>query len=160
MDLEKELPWRQWFLDRLGWTEVLRDEELSKGWVLTKYCKKFKTVIGAKYSWCGMSLATALDSCGYQYPEACERAEEWKTCGLPIAWKTVGIPKGAIVVIKHPLGGHHVTTSDEDHTPGEIRIACLGGNQGNAIKRSIYNVSGKEHGHDEVVAVRMPIQKI
>ena len=127
-----ELPWREWFLARLGWTEFDHDGELSKGWHLTKDCKGYKTVIGLEHAWCGMSLATALNSCGYAYPVACESAAAWRGYGTPIDWKARGIPKGAVVVVRGE--SFHVATADRDHDPAPAYVDLLGGNQDNAIK--------------------------
>ncbi|MGZ3796484.1 MAG: transglycosylase SLT domain-containing protein [Pseudobdellovibrionaceae bacterium] len=144
---EVETPWRDWFIGRKGWSEFSHDKELSKGWSLTKNCKNFKTVIGKEHAWCGMSLATALNSCGYKIPEQCETALKWKEYGTPIDWKIKGIPKGAIVV----LATSHVTTSDKNHAPGEYVVNCLGGNQGNSINVTNYSLSN-------VAAVRWPVK--
>lgn len=144
-----DTPWLDWFKARIGWTEFTHDKELSKGWKLTKHCKNFTTVIGKIHSWCGMSLATALNSCGYKYPPQCETAFHWKEYGTPIDWKRVGIPKGAIIVFDHS----HVALSFRDHKPGEQVAECLGGNQSNAIRVTKYDIND-----NPISAVRWPVR--
>ncbi len=152
-----QIPWRGWFLARLGWTEFDHDKELSLGWPLVGL-PQYHTVIGSEHAWCGMSLATALHSCGYPYPKGAAGAANWIHFGHAIDWKTTGIPLGAIIVIRHVSGAHHVTTANRSHSAGEKLAECLGGNQGNAIKVSTFNVSGNVHGHDEIVYVGMPLK--
>ncbi len=148
-------PWRDWFKARLGWTEVKHDMELSKGWPLVGL-PQFHTVQGKTHAWCGMSLATALHSCGYKFPRGAAGAKNWIDSGHPIDWHTSGIPKAAIVCIRHHSGDHHVTTANRAHAEGEAVLEALGGNQGDSIKVSSYNVMGNAHGHDEIVWVCWP----
>jgi hypothetical protein len=150
-------PWRDWFLARLGWTEFNHDKELSLGWPLVGL-PGYKTVIGPDHAWCGMSLATALHSCGFKIPNSAAWAPVWDHYGTPIDWKTKGIPMGAIIRIRHPGGGAHVTTANRDHAPGEMLIDCLGGNQGDSIKVSRFDVEGNAHGHDEIASVCWPVE--
>lgn len=150
-------PWRDWFLSRLGWTEFDHDAELSKGWPLVKL-PQFHTVIGILHAWCGMSLATALHACGYKIPAGAAGAQNWDGYGESIDWKKNGIPRGAVVRIRHHTGGAHVSTADRDHAPGEQVAQLLGGNQGNGIRVSVFNVSGVANGHDEVAYVGWPVK--
>ncbi len=150
-------PWRDWFLARKGWTEFNHDKELSKGWPIVGLAQ-FHTVIGKAHAWCGMSLATALHEDGFAIPHGAAGAANWDHYGTPIAWKTEGIPQGAIVRIRHKDGGAHVTTADRDHKPGEDILDALGGNQGDSIKVSRFDVSGNAHGHDEIVYVGWPVK--
>lgn len=156
IDSELSYPWRDWFVARLGWTEFTHDKELSVGWKLTKYCKSYKTVIGEEHAWCGMSLATALDSCGYAYPEQCETASEWDKYGEAIDRSKDGIPQGAIITIRHANGGRHVTTANRRHEVGEAVLEALGGNQSSSINITTYSLAP---GRDSIVAVRWPVKK-
>lgn len=146
-----EMPWRTWFLERLGWTEFDHDKELAKGWKATGL--DYKTVIGTKYAWCGMSLATGLLGGGYKIPKSSFRAAAWDGYGIKVDFQKVGIPKGAVVTIRHNSGGRHVTTANRDHSPGEKVLEALGGNQGNAINVTKYSL---KPGHDTVVWVGLP----
>lgn len=145
-------PWRDWFKARLGWTEFDHDHELSKGWKYTHHCKHYTSVIGADHAWCGMSLATALTENGYKIPVNCESAAGWIGYGT----KIVGaFPKGAVVVIQHHTGGHHVTTANRDHKNGEAILEALGGNQNSSIKVSNFIRSPE---HDKIVWVGWPVK--
>lgn len=144
---KSETPWLDWFIDRLGWTEYTHDKELSKGWALSKYCKNYKTVIGKEHSWCGISGAMAMQSCGYKYPLQCETAFEWIKYGTPIDWKKDGIPRGAIIVLKES----HLCFCFEDHKPGPQPIKRIGGNQNSSV-----NV--KDCYESDIYAVRWPVK--
>lgn len=148
-------PWRDWLIVRKGWTEFDHDVELSKGWPLVGL-PQYKSVIGTVHAWCGMVLATDLHECGYKFPKGAAGARNWDKYGTPINWKVDGIPMGAIVRIEHVTGAH-VTTADRDHNPGELILDALGGNQSNSINVTRFSVSGRAHGHDEIVWVGWPI---
>jgi len=149
----KSMPWRDWFLDRLGWTEFSHDKELSKGW---KYCGlSYTSVIGRTHAWCGMSLATGLIEAGYAIPKGSAGARNWDKYGTPIDFKKDGIPMGAIVTLKHNKGNRHVTTANRNHKPGEDVVECLGGNQQNSVNVTKYSL---KPGKDTLIAVRWPIK--
>ncbi len=150
------LPWREWFKQRIGWTEFDDDKELSKGWVLTKNCKNYTTVIGNDQAWCGMSLASALNSSGYSYPVECEAAASYRSYGTAIDFDQNGIPLGAIVVIKHISGSYHVTTANRIHKAGEKVVEGLGGNQSNSINVTTFQLDPQNPKHDTIAAVRWP----
>lgn len=150
------MPWRDWFLARVGWTEFDHDKELSKGWALCGL-PQYHSVIGSMYAWCGMSLATALHASGYAIPKSAAWAPNWDHYGTPIDWKKVGIPKGAVIRIKH-ITGAHVTTANRDHVAGELVIEALGGNQHDSVNITTFNVSGNAHGHDEIAYVGWPVK--
>lgn len=139
----------KWFEDRLGWNEhnPQQSAELSKGWALTKYCKKFTTVEGNTFAWCGMSKATAHKAAGLKYPEQCETAAQWIGSGIAYDWKKTGIKKGSTVV----LGTHHVTTAHADAPVGAKTVPCIGGNQSDSINVTNYATS-------EISYVGMPIK--
>ena len=134
--------WVNWFEQRLGWTEFDHDKELSRGWRLTSDCKSFRTVVGEEHAWCGMSLATALDDNGWQYPEECEAAIAYAKYGVKVAPETLY----AIAVIEHASGKHHVAIWMGDRM-------ILGGNQDNKI------CVKKMADSDRVIAWRWPIRK-
>lgn len=146
-------PWRQWFLDRLGWTEFDHDKELSVGWKFTNV-PSYPTVIGAHYAWCAESLNFALATTGYQYSHDAG-AISFVGVGTSVDWKTKGVPLAAIVVIEHPDGEHHVTTANRDHKPGELILEALGGNQNNSICVEIFKVSPGNH---KILYVGMPVK--
>lgn len=153
----RALPWRDWLVYRKGWTEFDHDKELSKGWPLVGL-PQYTTVIGTEHAWCGMVLATALNEYGYKIPHGAAGAANWDHYGTPVEWKKFGVPKGAIVRIRHAGGGAHVTTSDRDHEAKETILDALGGNQSNAINVTRFNVSGNANGHDEIIYVGWPVK--
>lgn len=140
---------KKWFMDRLGWSEnnAEQNKELAKGWVLTKYCKAFKTCQGSEHAWCGMSMATAMKSAGYKYPEQCETAYEWAKYGTQHDWKSFGIPEGAIIV----HDSSHVNMCYQTMAKGGKSVMCIGGNQADKISIKSYSVSG-------IRAVRLPVK--
>jgi hypothetical protein len=150
-------PWRDWFLARMGWTEFNHDKELSLGWPLVGL-PQYTSVIGSIHAWCGMSLATALHSCGFAIPKGAAWAPSWDNYGTPIDWRKVGIPQGAIVRIRHANGGAHVTTADKPMHPADRLLYALGGNQSDSIRVSVFDISGNIHGHDEIAHVCWPVK--
>ncbi len=152
------MPWRDWFLARKGWNEKneANNKALSKGWSIVGL--GFHDINGAVHAWCGMSLATALHENGFKIPHGAAGAANWDNYGIPIDWKKGGIPQGAVVRIKHAHGGAHVTTADRDHMPSEDVLDALGGNQGDSIKVSHFDVSGNAHGHDQIEWVGWPVK--
>lgn len=156
MDIQS-IPWRDWFLSRLGWTEFNHDAELSKGWPLVGL-PQYHTVIGVAHAWCGMSLATALHSAGYKIPVGAAGAANWDSYGTRIDWKLKGIPRGAIVRIRHFTGGAHVTTANRFHEAHPLTLEALGGNQADSIKVSVFDVSGNSNDRDQIMHVCWPVK--
>lgn len=144
-------PWVDWFIARKGWTEFDHDAELSKGWKYTNV-PEYKTVIGANYAWCAQALNTALEINGYKGTKDAS-AISFQYYGNACSYLI-----GAIAVIQHVSGAHHVTTfagwKDQTNKIGYF----LGGNQQNSICVAEYNVSGNANGHDEIIALRWPIK--
>lgn len=149
------LGWRQWFLDRMGWTEFDHDKELSQGWQYTNV-PNYKTVVGSVYAWCAESLGLALIVNGYTSSHDAS-ALSYVTYGTEVLYLKSGIPMGAIVVIEHASGGHHVTTANRDHKVGELVVEGLGGNQDNEICVEKFVIDPKVQEHHKVLAVRWPV---
>lgn len=142
--------WVEWFRSKIGWTEFDHDIELSKGWKYTGL--NYDTVIGSARAWCAMSLCTALEESGLKSSKSAA-ARSFSTWGQPCSFQF-----GAILPIRHAHGNHHVTIflgwKDEE----KKLCFCLGGNQGNSINISVYNLSGNKNGHDELItSPRWPI---
>lgn len=153
------MPWRQWFVDRLGWNEgnPANCAALEKGWKYTNV-PGYRGIKGRDRAWCAMAVCTALEENGYKSSRDAAAAS-YDDYGTPINFKKDGIPKGAIVTIRHASGGRHVTTANRNHAPGERWLEGLGGNQMDSIRVSTYDVSGNDNGHDQIVAVRWPVKK-
>jgi hypothetical protein len=144
-------PVRQWFIDRLGWTEQDHDKELAKGWIYTQL-KNFKTVIGISNAWCAMAVNTALVTNGY-VGTGDAGADSFIGYGPQVEPQ-----EDAICVIRHVSGRFHVTLFskwvDKEKKIGRF----LGGNQNDSICYADYNVSGNKSGRDELISCCMPIK--
>lgn len=149
-DSNKEDPGFQFLLDRRGFNEVGRGTlEILKWWAFSYWCKEFTSIVGAANAWCGITQAAAEHAAGREYPKVCEGASDWIGTGVRHNWKQLGIPKNAIVVIRHRVGkGYHVTRSFRDHGIFEKYFEGLGGNQNNEL-----NVKKFYHIDEEVVWV-------
>lgn len=146
-----DAPWMNWLKSRLGWTEFDHDKELSKYWGLSGL--DYKTVIGSNNAWCALSANAALDEYGYKgshKPNATSLLNVGNACD----------PKyGCLIIIEHTDGSHHVTFFNK-WIDEKARIAeCLGGNQSNSIRYSLYNLSGKKNNHDTLMGARWPVKK-
>lgn len=146
--------WIEQAMTMLGWTEFDHDKELSVYWKWTNV-PYYKTVIGTNYAWCALFVGACLELAGIKGSRDAG-ADSYIDWGKPCDFWF-----GAICPIRHASGGHHVTFFlywiDESKRIG----AFLGGNQGNAVNVSIYNVSGNASGNDEIVngKPRWPIGK-
>jgi hypothetical protein len=152
-DPTDEPVWVKWFEDRLGWNETKNDKELSKGWKYTNV-PFYKSVKGKDRSWCAMSLCTALEESGYEGTHDAAAAS-FSFCGVKC-----GFIKGALLPIRHKNGGRHVNIFLYWVDEKQKLAMCLGGNQGNAISKAVFNLSGNDAGHDEIVnGPRWPSKK-
>lgn len=152
METKLNAPWVKWFDDRIGWTEFTHDKELSKGWKYTNV-PSYKTVIGSNYAWCAMALCTALEENGYKGTKNAA-AKSFVSLGLPCE-----LVDGAIVVIKHTSGRHHVTLFNGWFNKEKKLMLGKGANQSNAVNVTKFNVSGNKNGCDEIIAIRWPVRK-
>lgn len=150
--MNKEAPWMDWMSARLGWNETKNDKALAKYWKYTTYTAGIKdqTVRGKKYAWCAMTINAALFESGYKGNRSAA-AKSFINFGLECKPKL-----GAIIVMRHVGGGHHVTFFKSWFDEKKKIAYCLGGNQGNSLKVSMYDLSGNKKGHDEIVACRWP----
>lgn len=137
--------WVTWLLERLGWTEFSHDTSLAKGWRLVGLA--YTTVIGKSRAWCGMGLATAFDSGGIKPPLRAAAASSWQHFG-----EVCGFISGAVLCLRHATRKNfHVTVFLYWVDEKKNLAACLGCNQNNGIRITVYNLSGNDNGHDEVI---------
>ncbi len=83
--------------------------------------------------WCGCFLAEIMAESGLPYPGESAAAVSWCKWG-----HHVDLQVGAVVVFEWSSGGHHVaicTAINDD----ENWVKCLGGNQSNMVKESIFD---------------------
>lgn len=136
--------WIEFMFAREGWTEFDHDKELSKDWPLVGL--DYKTVIGTSHAWCGMEAYAALHFAGYKGPRGAAGAANWRTWGDSCEWLC-----GAALPMRHASGGAHITFFLAWADRLKKLALCIGGNQNNAVRVSLYNLSGNRNGHDEVV---------
>lgn len=145
-----DTPWMDWMTARIGWGEKSHEQELAGFWKLVGL--KFKDIIGRSHAWCAMCVNAALEESGYKGNGRAD-AVSFEKYGTPC-----GYVRGAIISMRHASGGHHVTFFDHWVDEKNKIAACLGGNQGDMIKISQYNLSGNASGHDECKSPRWPVK--
>lgn len=142
--------WYSWVLQFVGKTEFDKefDKFLSGFWKIVGL-KGYGTILGSKYAWCGLLIAAALYSTGYQWAKNGAGAKNWSAFATKIDYKTKGIPHAAIARINHGFDcsssvGNHVSFVCGAYKASDIKagskITLLGGNQGNTVKYSDYDV--------------------
>lgn len=118
----------------------------------------YKTIIGTSFAWCALFVVAMNSQVGQKYIGSAAAIDQRKT-GVEINWRVDGIPKGAVVGLNHggncsSGSGNHVTFADGDCSAADLAksgatFPGFGGNQGNAVKTSVYSVK-------EICAVRWP----
>ena len=96
--------------------------------------------------WCAAFICWCLAKTGFGNP-ATAAAVGFKDYGVKSDYK-----RGAIIVMRHPSGQHHVTMFDSWSDEKNKLAKCLGGNQANSVKYSIYDFS-----KEKVLGVRWPV---
>lgn len=131
--------------------------EKDKGFVawLSSYwgkvgLKNYKTIVGSSFAWCALFFFTMNSNVG-QDVIASAGAKRIGQSGFEINWKRDGIPQGA-GVWKNSSScssgtGNHITWADGDCSAADLAKPKatwpgFGGNQGDAVKRSIYCAKG------------------
>jgi hypothetical protein len=140
-------PWVDDFLAlRLGWDEVSKNDVLKKCWSFTDDCRELTSVIGNTNAWCAAELCEALETTGFTSPRS-GAAVNFSRWGMPVTYVY-----GAVLSLRHPDGSHHATCFlGWIDFPNRI-AACIGGNQGNKIQISAFNLSGNLKGHNDVIS--------
>lgn len=148
MELYKtgETPWMDWMKQHDGEREIAGKED--NPFIMDLYQYGSYPNEHDEVPWCACCANAALIKTGYIGTKRAD-AISFKKCGDP-----TDIKYGAIIVIEHPDGNHHVTFFDHWVDESRKLMACRGGNQSNALKVSTFNVSGGKH--DKVIAVRWP----
>lgn len=138
-------------------TDPAFNKEMSAKWSLVGL--NLGTIAKNWAAWCGLAIAVSLAGVGYKVQRDGAAAKNWARYGVEIEYKKVGIPKGAIVYINHSANcgsgsGNHVTMSDGDCAPEDLKAGTFngyGGNQGNEWKVSPFPVA-------HICAVRWPAE--
>lgn len=142
-----ETPWMDWLERNKGQKEIPGSKANPFIVDLFRYTslRNHPMATSDETAWCAALACAALEKNGYKSPNSAAAAafdkygEESK------------LKYGAIVTFRRTGGsGRHVTFYVGTNSQGRLR--CLGGNQGNALKESLYSKS-------ELVSVRWPIKK-
>lgn len=88
-------------------------------------------------AWCGVFIAHCLQSVGLPYPKDYYRALSWLSFGEKLTSPAYGC-----VAVKKRTGGGHVTFVVGKTSTG--LLVCLGGNQSDSVKLSVYKASDFE----------------
>lgn len=152
--IQNDAPWMKWMADREGWSEKTHDKQLGSYWKYTTYTpgQKAQTVRGRAFAWCAMTVNAALFETGYKGNRSAA-ARSFDKYG-----NACGFKFGAIISMRHPKGGRHVTFFHHWIDESKKIASCLGGNQADQLKKSVYNLSGNKFGHEEVIGCRWPVR--
>lgn len=91
--------------------------------------------------WCAAFVCRVLEESGLSSTKSAAAAS-FEKYGTPCELKP-----GAVIVFKWASGGHHVTLCH--HVVDDHYVACLGGNQSDQVKISVFNRA-------YIVAIRWP----
>ncbi len=148
-DSEKT-PWMDWMIKNDGEKEVPGKQD--NPFIMDLYQYGNYPEQHDEVPWCAVCANAALMKNGYKGTGSAA-AKSFIGCGI-----LSELRYGAIIVIRHANGGHHVAFFEEWHNESQKLIKLRGGNQSNALKVSTFNVSGNDSGHDEIVAIRWPVK--
>ena len=140
-------PWLTWLIRNIGQKEIPGIKHNS--WIVNLFTYTTYKTNADETPWCAATINAALQINGYKGTRSAA-AKSFDTYGLPCELKP-----GAIITLRHVNGGRHVTCLH--HIIDKENIACIGGNQSNELKISVYNISGNKRGHDELVGCRWPV---
>ncbi len=146
-------PWMDWMNKYTGNTEndPTFDKFMSQFWKLCGL--NYTTIKGVAHAWCALTVEAAFNSCGIKGSNRAD-AVSYEHWGFPCGWIY-----GAVIPMRHVGGSHHVTFFVKWIDETNKIAQCLGGNQGDSLKLSNFNLSGNSKGHDECVSgPRWPVQ--
>lgn len=101
---------------------------------------------------CAAGMCAALETNGYKSTHDAS-AISYKDYGTECEMKF-----GAILVLQHASGGHHVTTFDSWKDKGNFVALCRGSNQDHKVQLEAFDLSGNVNGHNSVIACRWPVK--
>lgn len=146
-------PWMTWMKNLIGRVETdpAFSKYMSQFWKLCGL--DYTTIAGAAHAWCALTVEAAFNSCGIK-GSGSAAAVSYQTWGFPCGWIY-----GAVIPIRHASGQHHVTFFVKWADEANKIATCLGGNQGDALKESNFDLRGNAAGVDECVSgPRWPTQ--
>lgn len=139
-------PWMDQLLTVLGQTEIVNGKVNPLVTEMFSYTS-YKTKLNQP--WCSAGICWALAKSGFANP-ATAAAVGFSKYGVASDYK-----KGAIIVMKHPSGGHHVTIFDHWVDEKNKIASCLGCNQADSVKYSNYDFN-----REKILGVRWPVVAI
>lgn len=125
------IPWFTLLETYLGTKEVLPDGSVNP--IITYFFTFTSYRTKLNKAWCAATQCCMLRKTGYKDPNSAA-AMGFIKYGTPCEYK-----KGALIVMEHPDGGHHVTQFSHWIDEKKKLAMCLGGNQSNMVKFSQYN---------------------
>ena len=152
-NVKSATPWMDWMNKYIGNTEndPTFDKFMSQFWKLCGL--NYTTIKGMAHAWCALTIEAAFNSCGIKGSGRAD-AVSYEHWGFPCGWIY-----GAVIPMRHVGGSHNVTFFVKWADETNKIATCLGGNQGDALKLSNFNLSGNASGHDECVSgPRWPVQ--
>lgn len=146
-------PWLRYLAPLIGLSEYMfkLNDILAPHWPQVGL-PQFKDLKGRDHAWCSLAADWAMFKAGIK-GTANAMALSWRTWGKECPYWF-----GSVLGIRHASGGGHVTFFLYWVDESKRLAACLGGNQGDEVNVTVYNLSGNKAGKDEVVnGPRWPI---
>lgn len=139
-------PWLRYLAPLIGLSESMfkLNDILAPHWHQVGL-PQFKDLKGSVHAWCSLAADWAMFKAGIK-GTGNAMALSWRTWG-----KSCPYWFGSVLGIRHASGGGHVTFFLYWVDESKKLAACLGGNQGDEVNVTVYNLSGNAKGHDEVV---------
>lgn len=139
-------PWLRYMTTLIGLSEYMfkLNEILAPHWPMVGL-PQFKDLNGSDHAWCSLAADWAMFKAGIRGTRNA-MALSWRTWGKECPYWF-----GSVLGIRHASGGGHVTFFLYWVDESKKLAACLGGNQGDEVNVTVYNLSGNAKGHDEVV---------
>lgn len=136
---DEPTPWMDEIKKYKGMTEQNNNNDLKVCWKYTD-CEEFQDVFGAEHAWCKAFANMMMALTGYKYNKSAS-AIDGLSMGAPCDKKY-----GAMKIIEHKNGRHHITFVDKD--------GDTGGNQNNSVCTEGINPT------DKVLGYRWPIKAV
>lgn len=146
-------PWMGSYIHLINREES--DKELNQA-LVPEWAKEglpnYKTLVGNTHPWCSVFANASMRKVNIKATNNA-LASSWRTWGQRCDYWF-----GAVLGLRHASGGGHVTFFAYWVDEANKIAACYGGNQGNHLRVSIYNLSGNSKGKEDVVnGPRWPI---
>ncbi len=142
-----ETPWMDWVIRNKGQKEISGTRANPFIVDLFRYTSLsgHKLATSDETAWCAALVCAALEKNGYDSPRSASAAS------FDLYGTESELKYGAILTLKrHGGSGRHVTFYAGTDFQG--RLKCIGGNQSDSLKESVF-------GRDGLVAVRWPVKR-